>query len=81
MIAQQVKLNDQLSIAQACQALDVSRIDYYRRSIGLIEADSDLELREKIQQIALEMSAYGYPRITAELGRRGEAVNTSGCCD
>jgi len=75
MIAQQVKLNDQLSIAQACQALDVSRIDYYRRSTGLIEIESDLALREKIQQIALEMSAYGYPRITAELGRRGEVVN------
>jgi putative transposase len=32
-------------------------------------------LREKIQAVALEMSAYGYRRITAELRRRGVEAN------
>ncbi len=34
-----------------------------------------MALRTQIQAIALEMPAYGYRRITHELGRRGMAVN------
>jgi transposase InsO family protein len=34
-----------------------------------------MALRTQIQEIALEMPAYGYRRITHELGRRGVAVN------
>src|SRR6187200_1306025 len=34
-----------------------------------------MELRDAIQRIGLEMPSYGRPRITAELRRRGWAVN------
>jgi transposase InsO family protein len=34
-----------------------------------------VELRAQIQEIALEMPAYGYRRITHELRRRGVLVN------
>ncbi len=37
--------------------------------------EEDLELRSQIQTIALEMRAYGYRPITAELHRRGVKVN------
>src|SRR5215510_15048442 len=37
--------------------------------------DPDLELRDHIQQIALEWPQYGYRRITAELHRQGIAAN------
>lgn len=40
-----------------------------------VDVDNDLELRDEIQSIALEWSAYGYRRITAELRRRGVIVN------
>ena len=75
MICQETLVRDHLSVAKMCQSLSVSRIDYYRRPSAIACIDSDLELREKIQQIALEMSAYGYRRMTAELNRRGVVIN------
>jgi transposase InsO family protein len=38
-------------------------------------ADRDLDLRDEIQRVALESPSYGWPRITAELKRRGWQVN------
>lgn len=75
MITEKAKAKCSLSIAQMCEAFGVSRIDYYRRPIAVAESDADLALREKIQAIALEMSAFGYRRITAELRRRGVLAN------
>lgn len=75
MIRAESKAKDSLSVAWMCEALGVSRIDFYRRPSEFHHTDDDLELREKIQQVAVEMSSYGYRRITAELKRRGEAVN------
>ena len=43
-----------------------------RASPGL---DSDVELRDQVQQVALDWPSYGYRRITAELHRRGVVVN------
>jgi putative transposase len=37
--------------------------------------DADLDLRDEIQQIALEFPYYGWPRITAELEKRGWQAN------
>ena len=54
----------------------VSRASYYRfDETAASDADSDMELRDAIQRIALEWPSYGRPRITAELRRRGWAVN------
>jgi len=75
MIAEETKSKDSLSITQMCETFEVSRIDYYRRPQEVAQTDADLELREKIQTVALEMSAYGYRRITAELRRRGVVAN------
>jgi putative transposase len=37
--------------------------------------DADMDLRDAIQRIAVELPSYGRPRITAELRRRGWTVN------
>lgn len=54
----------------------VSRASYYRfeESIGS-RSDSDMEMRDAIQRIALEWPSYGRRRITQELRRRGWTVN------
>lgn len=58
-----------------CEVAGVSRAGFYRRRVPDGETDRELELRDAIQRIALEMPCYGYRRITAELRRRGWAVN------
>jgi len=76
LIAQEEKGRDRLPLARMCRALSVSRSDYYRWAAeGTQQIETDLHLRDQIQQIALEMPAYGYRRITHELRRRGVAVN------
>ena len=59
-----------------CQLAEVSRAGYYR---GLKEKAPEAEamaVRAAVQQIALEhRRRYGYRRVTAELRRRGMAVN------
>jgi putative transposase len=62
-------------VTRGCQALALSRATYYRwHGAGPMPAP-DMEVRAQIQEIALEMPAYGYRRITHELRRRGVAVN------
>jgi putative transposase len=54
----------------------VSRSSFYRFDPeGQPDTDREMELRDAIQRIALEMPNYGRPRITAELRRRGWTVN------
>lgn len=55
--------------------LGLSRATYYRQQAQANVPDPDLELRDHIQQIALEWPQYGYRRITAELHRQGIAAN------
>src|SRR2546427_5152424 len=52
---------------QTC-ALPIYRFDGDSRP----QPDTDLDLRDAIQRIALEWPSYGRPRITAELRRRSE---------
>jgi transposase InsO family protein len=63
------------SISQACETLSVPRTSFYRQRGLSLDAIVDIELRDEIQRIALEMSVYGYRRITAELKRRELIVN------
>jgi putative transposase len=58
-----------------CELAGVSRRSFYRFDPEAQAADQDMELRDAIQRIALEMPSYGRPRITAELRRRGWVVN------
>ena len=58
-----------------CQMTGLSRASYYRWGIPRPSFPVAMELRDQIQKLALEFPAYGYRRITAELGRRGFQVN------
>lgn len=77
----QATLSDcpQLSLSQSCQALDVSRSGYYKwlkqPDGGPSDYSEDTDLRNEIQEIALEFPGYGYRRITVELRNRGYPVN------
>ena len=65
-----------LSISQSCKALEVSRSGYYRwRTQPEIVSSANMDLRNQIQEIALEFTGYGYRRMTAELQNRGFEVN------
>ena len=65
-----------LTIERMVRLAQVSRASYYRfeASVGS-GSDSDMELRDAIQRIALEWPSYGRRRITRELRRRGWRVN------
>jgi putative transposase len=74
----QLESTQPIPVVQMCEALGVSRCGYYRWRCGVVvddNGDDDLELRDQMQCIALEMSTYGYRRITAELKRRGFVAN------
>jgi hypothetical protein len=77
----QTALSDglQLSISQSCQALEVSRSGYYKwlrePKMDAPENSEYMDLKNRIQEIALEFPGYGYRRITAELHNRGYSVN------
>ena len=58
-----------------CQMTGISRASYYRWRAPPPSIPVEMELRDAMQQIALEFPAYGYRRITRELNRRGFAVN------
>ena len=58
-----------------CTLAKVSRAGLYRYRPGPPDVDPDMALRDALQRIALEFPSYGWPRMTAELKRRGWAVN------
>ena len=64
-----------IPLERLCRLSDVSRAGYYRWQSTPPVADPDLDLRDEIQRIALEFPSYGWPRITAELKRRGWEAN------
>jgi transposase InsO family protein len=71
-----VKADRELSIERMLELGRVSRSGFYRfEAEAMPQADADMDLRDAIQRIALEMPSYGRRRITAELRRRGWQVN------
>ncbi len=60
---------------EACHALQISHSSYYRWKEDKRLPDPDLEVREIIQEIALEFPKYGYRRVTEELQRRDSHAN------
>jgi putative transposase len=71
-----VKAGQELSIERMLELGRVSRSGFYRFEAETApEADADMDLRDAIQRIAVEMPSYGRRRITAELRRRGWRVN------
>jgi len=65
----------EMPIVKACQCLEISKRTYYNWKSKKSAACHDIPLRSAIHDIALEFPKYGYRRITAELHRRGKAVN------
>jgi transposase InsO family protein len=58
-----------------CQLAQVSRAGWYRRRSPEPPVRRNVVLRDQIQKVALAWPVYGSRRITAELKRRGWAVN------
>ena len=58
-----------------CARAGVSRSGFYRFPPDPAGPDRNMKLRDALQRIALEFPSYGWPRMTAELQRRGWAVN------
>jgi hypothetical protein len=71
----EVERGTAMTLAQMCQVAAVSRAGWYRRGHAAPQSDRDIDLRDDIQKIALEMPSYGRRRITEELRRRGWKVN------
>jgi putative transposase len=53
----------------------LSRAGFYRWRVPRRATPVEMELRDRMQKVALESPAYGYRRITAELQHRGFEVN------
>jgi transposase InsO family protein len=71
-----MKVRRGLTIQRMIELSELSRSSFYRHQVDPAPpSDPDMDLRDAIQRIALEMPSYGRPRITAELRRRGWAVN------
>ena len=65
-----------LSIERMCQLVSVSRAGFYRSLQQQQPVEEDMEVRSTIQRIFAEHKRrYGYRRVSAELRRRGMAVN------
>lgn len=69
---------ERLPVERMCELTQVARSAYYNWFFKMPREDeSQLESRlcQEIESIVLEFSGYGYRRVTAELRRRGQAVN------
>ena len=64
-----------IPLERLCRLGLVSRAGFYRWKDTPTTTDADLDLRDEIQRIALEFPYYGWPRITAELEKRGCPAN------
>ena len=58
-----------------CAMTGLSRPGYYRWRPPEFSFPVEMEIRDELQNIALQWPAYGYRRIAAELRRRGFAIN------
>jgi putative transposase len=58
-----------------CQMTGLNRAGFYRWRAPCAALPVEMEIRDEMQKIALEWPAYGYRRITVELGKRGFAIN------
>ena len=63
------------AVTALCQMTGLNRAEYYRWRTLPAATPLAMELRHELQQTALQWPTYGYRRITAELQRRGFAVN------
>jgi putative transposase len=64
-------LRDSFDVQLLCGVVGLAPSSFYYQPV----ARDDLALRSAIEAIAAEYPRYGYRRVTAELGRRGWAIN------
>jgi len=62
-------------VSALCQMTGLNRAGFYRSRTLREATPVEMEIRDEMQKIAVESPAYGYRRITAELQKRGFAVN------
>jgi putative transposase len=62
-------------VSALCQMTGLNRAGFYRSRMPRLVLPVEMEIRDAMQQIALEWPAYGYRRITAALQHRGFAIN------
>lgn len=67
--------NSPLPVTGTCAALGVKRSSYYAWKNRKQPADSEKDVRDSINQIALEFPGYGYRRITVALRRQDKIIN------
>jgi len=70
-----MRLATPIPLGRLCRLAHVSRAGYYRWQNAVPAVEAELDLCDEIQRIALEFPSYGWPRITAELKRRGWEAN------
>lgn len=75
MIEQAATEHPEMPLNRLCELFSVSRSWYYEKPSAEQVANKELDLRDAIECIVLEFPGYGYRRVTAELRRRGWAVN------
>jgi putative transposase len=75
MIEEASAEHPEVSLKELCELFSVSRSWYYERPTPEEKAHTDLQIRNAIERIVLEFPGYGYRRVSAELRRRGWAVN------
>jgi putative transposase len=63
------------AVSALCQMTGLNRAGFYRSRKPRQATPVEMEIRDEMQKIAVESPAYGYRRITAELQKRGFAVN------
>jgi transposase InsO family protein len=64
-----------VTIAEACELAAVSRAGFYRNYQEHEPRQADIELRDRLQRLALVDSKCGYRRLCRELRRQGSKVN------
>jgi putative transposase len=62
-------------VSALCQMTGLNRAGFYRSRNPRQATPVEMVIRDEMQKIAVESPAYGYRRITAELQKRGFAVN------
>jgi putative transposase len=75
MIEKAQELYPDLSIEHLCHLFAVSRSWYYEQKGQSENNDEETALRDRIEEIILEFSGYGYRRVTRALHREGTQVN------
>lgn len=79
VIKESLESGSQIPIHRAARLLGVSRCGFYKWLVQSkkepVNVRTDIDVRNELQQVAVEFPAYGYRRMTAELRNRGYRVN------